>query len=79
MQWFKVPPKIYFERNAIRYLKSMRDVERVFVVTDRAMVDLGYYNKIVEQLNARRNKVQIQLFCDVEPDPSLDTVKKGSS
>ena len=77
MQWFKVPPKIYFERNAIRYLKSMRDVERVFVVTDRAMVDLGYYNKIVEQLNARRNKVQIQLFCDVEPDPSLDTVKKG--
>lgn len=77
MQWFKVPPKIYFERNAIRYLKSMRDVERVFVVTDRAMVDLGYYNLIVEQLNSRRNKVQIQLFCDVEPDPSLDTVYKG--
>lgn len=77
MQWFKVPSKIYFERNAIRYLKSMRDVERVFVVTDRAMVDLGYYNKIVEQLNLRRNEVQIQLFCDVEPDPSLETVKKG--
>ncbi len=77
MQWFKVPPKIYFERNAIQYLKSMRDVERVFVVTDRAMVDLGFYNKIVEQLNRRRNKVQIQLFNDVEPDPSLDTVKKG--
>lgn len=77
MQWFKVPPKIYFERNAIQYLKSMRDVERVFVVTDRSMVDLGFYNKIVEQLNARRNKVQIQLFNDVEPDPSLETVKKG--
>ena len=77
MQWFKVPPKIYFERNAIRYLKSMRDVERVFVVTDRAMVDLGFYNLIVEELNKRRNKVQIQLFSDVEPDPSLDTVKKG--
>lgn len=77
MQWFKVPPKIYFERNSIRYLKSMRDVERVFVVTDRSMVELGFYNKIVEQLNARRNDVQIQLFCDVEPDPSLDTVKKG--
>ncbi|HZJ86744.1 MAG TPA: bifunctional acetaldehyde-CoA/alcohol dehydrogenase [Erysipelothrix sp.] len=77
MQWFKVPPKIYFERNSIQYLKSMRDVERVFVVTDRSMVDLGFYNKIVEQLNRRRNKVQIQLFNDVEPDPSLDTVKKG--
>ncbi|WP_323616955.1 bifunctional acetaldehyde-CoA/alcohol dehydrogenase [Erysipelothrix rhusiopathiae] len=77
MQWFKVPSKIYFERNSIQYLKSMRDVERVFVVTDRAMVDLGYYNLIVEQLNKRRNKVQIQLFCDVEPDPSLNTVKRG--
>lgn len=77
MQWFKVPPKIYFERNSIRYLKSMRDVERVFIVTDRSMVDLGFYNKIVEQLNERRNDVQIQLFSDVEPDPSLDTVRKG--
>ena len=77
MQWFKVPSKIYFERNAIQYLKSMRDVERVFIVTDRSMVDLGFYNKIVEQLNARRNKVQIQLFSDVEPDPSIETVRKG--
>ncbi|NLW15206.1 MAG: bifunctional acetaldehyde-CoA/alcohol dehydrogenase [Erysipelothrix sp.] len=77
MQWFKVPPKIYFERNSVQYLKSMRDVERVFVVTDRSMVDLGFYNTVVEQLNARRNNVQIQLFCDVEPNPSLDTVKKG--
>lgn len=77
MQWFKVPPKIYFERNSIQYLKSMRDVNRVFVVTDRDMVDLGFYNMIVDQLNRRRNKVSIQLFCDVEADPSLATVKKG--
>ncbi|KAF0226415.1 MAG: acetaldehyde dehydrogenase / alcohol dehydrogenase [Erysipelotrichaceae bacterium] len=77
MQWFKIPSKIYFERNSIQYLQQMKDIERVFVVTDRAMVDLGYYAKIVDQLNQRRNKVQIQLFCDVEPDPSMDTVKKG--
>ncbi len=77
MQWFKIPSKIFFERNSIQYLQQMKDVERVFVVTDRSMVDLGYYAKIVDQLNLRRNKVQIQLFCDVEPDPSMDTVKKG--
>ena len=77
MQWFKIPSKIYFERNSIQYLQQMKDVNRVFVVTDRSMVDLGYYAKIVDQLNLRRNKVQIQLFCDVEPDPSIDTVKKG--
>jgi acetaldehyde dehydrogenase/alcohol dehydrogenase len=55
----------------------MKDVERVFIVTDRQMVDLGYVSKITEQLNLRRNQVQIQLFCDVEPDPSMDTVRKG--
>jgi len=77
MQWFKIPSKIYFERNSIQYLQQMKDISRVFVVTDRSMVDLGYYAKIVDQLNLRRNKVQIQLFCDVEPDPSLDTVRKG--
>lgn len=77
MQWFKVPRKIYFERNAIRYLSEMSDVERVFVVTDKSMVDLGFYNLIVEQLNRRDNRVSIQLFADVEPDPSIETVRKG--
>ncbi len=77
MQWFKVPSKIYFERDSIEYLKSMHDVERVFIVTDRMMVDLGFISKINDILNKRRNKVQVQLFCDVEPDPSIQTVKKG--
>lgn len=79
MQWFKVPSKIYFERNAIQYLIDMRDLDRVFIVTDRSMVDLGYVSKITQQLEKRRNPVQVQLFCDVEPDPSIQTVKKGLS
>ncbi len=77
MQWFKIPSKIYFERDSIEYLKSMHDVEKVFIVTDRSMVDLGYVRRITDQLEARRNKVQVQLFCDVEPDPSIQTVKRG--
>lgn len=77
MQWFKIPSKIYFERDAIEYLRSMHDVERVFIVTDRSMVDLGYVTRVTDQLSQRRNKVQVQLFCDVEPDPSIQTVKKG--
>ena len=77
MQWFKVPSKIYFENDSIEYLKSMQDVEKVFIVTDRMMVDLGFISKINDVLNKRRNKVQVQLFCDVEPDPSIQTVKQG--
>lgn len=57
MQWFKVPSKIYFERDSIQYLKSMKDVERVMIVTDRSMVDLGFVEKIAEQLRLRKNKV----------------------
>ena len=77
MQWFKVPSKIYFERNSIQYLQTCHDVSKVFIVTDRQMVDFGYLNRITEQLNLRRNKVQVQLFCDVEPDPDIETVKRG--
>ena len=77
MQWFKVPSKIYFERDSIKYLKDMREMNRVFIVTDRSMVDLGYVNRITDMLNQRRNKVQYQLFCDVEPDPSIATVQRG--
>ena len=79
MQWFKIPSKIYFERNSIEYLKDMRDISKAFVVTDRSMVDLGYVNRVTEQLNLRLNDVQVQLFCDVEPDPDITTVKRGLS
>ncbi len=78
MQWFKVPSKIYFERDSIQYLKSMKNAEKVMIVTDRSMVDLGFVDRITEQLRQRRNKVMIQLFTDVEPNPSLDTVKRGT-
>ena len=78
MQWFKVPSKIYFERNSIQYLKSCKNLSRVFIVTDSSMVEFGFLDKITSQLNERRNKVTIQLFCDVEPDPDIETVIKGT-
>ncbi|WGE57469.1 bifunctional acetaldehyde-CoA/alcohol dehydrogenase [Actinobacillus equuli] len=78
MQWFKVPSKIYFERDSIQYLKSMKDAEKVMIVTDRSMVELGFVDRITEQLRQRRNHVMIQLFTDVEPNPSLQTVQRGT-
>ena len=77
MQWFKVPSKIYFERNSIEYLHQMKEMQKALIVTDRSMVELGYVNKITDQLKLRSPEVQYQLFCDVEPDPSIQTVKKG--
>lgn len=77
MQWFKIPAKIYFERDSIEYLHQMKEMNRVIIVTDRSMVDLGFVNKVTEQFRLRHNEVQYQLFCDVESDPSIQTVKNG--
>ena len=61
MQWFKVPNKIFFEKGSIKYLEVMRDISRVFIVTDKAMVKLGYTDKILYYLRNRKNKVQTPL------------------
>ncbi len=77
MQWFKVPNKIFFEKGAISYLKVMRDISRVFIVTDPTMVKFGYVDKILYFLRQRKEKVHCEIFSEVEPDPSFETVKSG--
>ena len=77
MQWFKIPSKIYFERNSIEYLHQMKEMKKALIVTDRSLVELGYVNKVIAQLEQRSPEVPYQLFCDVEPDPSIQTVLKG--
>lgn len=78
MQWVKLPPKIYFERYSTQYLEDMHDINKVFIVTDAAMVKLGYVDVIKYHLDKRSEKVQIEIFSDVEPDPSDVTVMKGA-
>ena len=78
MQWFKIPEKIYFEQGSVQYLAKMPGISRALIVTDPMMVQLGYVDKLVYQLNKNPNKVAIEVFSDVEPDPDLTTVKKGA-
>ena len=77
MQWVKLPPKIYFEKNSIRYLRDMKHMEKAMIITDHGMYNLGYVQKIEDTIRRRRNKVDLELFFEVEPDPSFDTVEKG--
>ena len=78
MQWFKVPDKIYFEHNSIQYLEKMPNITRAFIVTDPGMVSLGYVDKILYYLRKRTEHVHCEIFSDVEPDPSIKTVKRGA-
>ncbi|WP_329115018.1 bifunctional acetaldehyde-CoA/alcohol dehydrogenase [Streptomyces sp. NBC_01465] len=79
MQWFKVPPKIYFERNSIRYLGEMDGLKRVTVVTDKTMGKLGFVQKVTDILGGRESKVVLQVIDNVEPNPELATVQAGAA
>lgn len=78
MQWFKVPQKVYFEKNSVQYLSKMPDIKKAFIVTDPMMVELGYVNKVLYHLRNRLDYVHCEIFSDVEPDPSKETVLKGA-
>ncbi|MCH4167850.1 MAG: bifunctional acetaldehyde-CoA/alcohol dehydrogenase [Streptococcaceae bacterium] len=77
MQWFKLPPKIYFEKNSLQYLQKMENVERVMLVCDPGMVQFGYADLVRAELAKRKNDVKVEVFSDVEPNPSTNTVYKG--
>ncbi|MBC1456353.1 bifunctional acetaldehyde-CoA/alcohol dehydrogenase [Listeria newyorkensis] len=78
MQWFKLPPKVFFEKYSTQYLQKMPNIERVFIVTDPGMVQFKYVDVVIEHLKKRGNDVSYQVFADVEPDPSDVTVYKGA-
>ncbi|EOB2826412.1 bifunctional acetaldehyde-CoA/alcohol dehydrogenase [Enterococcus faecalis] len=78
MQWFKLPPKIFFEKNSLQYLQKMENVERVMLVCDPGMVQFGYADIVRKELQKRKNDVKIEVFSDVEPNPSTNTVYAGT-
>ena len=79
MQWFKIPPKIYFENDSIQYLEKMPDISRAFIVTDPTMVKLGYVDKVLYYLRKRNSYCHSEIYSDVEPDPSVETIMRGVS
>ncbi len=77
MQWFKIPPKIYFEKDSIQYLENMENISRAFIVTDPNMVKLGYIDKALYYLRKREQYCHAKIYSDVEPDPDVDTIMRG--
>lgn len=78
MQWFKVPSKIYFEKNSTQYLAKMPNISKALIVTDPGMVRLGYVDRVLYYLRKRPDYVHCEIFSEVEPDPSIETVMKGA-
>ncbi|MEW6429719.1 MAG: bifunctional acetaldehyde-CoA/alcohol dehydrogenase [Thermodesulfobacteriota bacterium] len=76
MLWFRVPPKIYFRYGALPVaLGELAGKRRAFIVTDKPLYDLGMTRRVEEVLEEMG--VKFDVFYDVEPDPSLATIRRG--
>jgi alcohol dehydrogenase class IV len=73
--WYFNSPLVVFGEDALNELASIRG-HRAFVVTDGNMVRLGHVDRVKEKL--KEAGVQFQVFSGVEPDPSLQTVRRGA-
>lgn len=73
-RWFRVPSQIFFEPGSLSYLSKIKG-ERAIIVTDKMMVELGYVEKATRWLD--QAGIKYQIFDDVEPDPSVETVENG--
>ncbi|MEM6839779.1 MAG: bifunctional acetaldehyde-CoA/alcohol dehydrogenase [Cyanobacteria bacterium P01_C01_bin.120] len=76
MLWFRVPPKVYFKYGSLPVaIRDLADKRRAFIVTDKPLYDLGMTASLEEAL--KQVGLAYDIFYDVEPDPSLDTVQRG--
>jgi alcohol dehydrogenase class IV len=73
--WYFNSPLIVFGEDALSELASIEG-HRAFIVTDPNIARLGYVEMVAEKLAAAG--LQYQVFAEVEPDPCLETVKRGA-
>jgi alcohol dehydrogenase class IV len=72
--WTFSCPFIVYGDNALEYIAQIQG-KKAFIVTDKNIIKLGLAKLVTDQLDAINIKWQI--FDEVEPEPSLNTIKKG--
>ncbi len=73
--WYFVSPQIVFGEGALEALGELEG-RRALIVTDATLVRLGVAERVRKLLE--RAGLEVQLFDQVEPDPSLQTVRRGA-
>jgi alcohol dehydrogenase class IV len=72
--WTFSCPFIAYGDNALEYIAQIQG-KKAFIVTDKNIVKLGLVKLVTDQLDAV--KIKWQIFDEVEPEPSLNTIKRG--
>ena len=71
--WYFSSPFLVFGEDALDYLTQLK-MKRVFIVTDKVIREVGFVEKVEQKLK----DLPHEIFDEVEPDPSLETVQKGA-
>ncbi|MCJ7829030.1 MAG: iron-containing alcohol dehydrogenase, partial [Dehalococcoidia bacterium] len=72
--WTFSCPLIVYGDNALDYLAQVKG-KKAFIVTDKNIVKLGLTKPVIDQLDAVN--IGWEIFDEVEPEPSLNTIRKG--
>src|SRR4030043_408775 len=72
--WNFACPLIVYGDNALDYLAQVKG-KKSFIVTDKNIVKLGLAKLVTDQLDAV--DIKWEIFDEVAPEPSLNTIKKG--
>ena len=77
MARFTLPRDIYYGEGAISELKNLKGCKRAIVVTGGSSMKKGGFLQKVEDV-CKSIGMEVKLFEGVEPDPSIETVFKGT-
>ncbi|MGL5478989.1 MAG: iron-containing alcohol dehydrogenase [Clostridium sp.] len=75
MQRFTIPRDLYFGEDAVDYLKNAKGSKAMIVIGSERLIKDGTVPKVRENLKAAN--IETIVFCGVENDPSVATVRKG--
>ena len=73
--WNFVSPQIVFGEEALDFLDELKG-QCALIVTDATMVQLGLVDKVKVHLD--NAGIEVHIFDEVEPDPSVQTVRRGA-
>jgi len=73
--WIFSSPKIVFGDDALEYLENLQG-RRAFFVTDANMLAFGFVERVQQHLTAAG--LESAVFAEVEPNPSLQTVRRAA-
>ncbi|MCI9050410.1 MAG: iron-containing alcohol dehydrogenase [Lachnospiraceae bacterium] len=76
MMRFTLPRDLYYGKGALEHLKELKGKKAILVLGGGSMKKFGFVDKAVSYL--KEAGFETELFENVEPDPSVETVMKGA-